>query len=450
MKKLIFAMCALAMTATTFISCEDVPAPYDLPTDDGGNGGDDTPSIEAAGTGTAADPFNVAGAVKYIEDGGSESADVYVKGIVVSVVAGSYDASYGSLKYYISDDGTSTNQFYVYNGYAGPSRTKFTSEDALKAGDEVVICGNLITYNNTKEFQTGNYLVSLNGNSTTGGGDKPSTAEATGDGSQANPFNYVAATNEASKLAQGATTDNTYYIKGKIAQIKYTFSAQYGTAAYYITDDGATNDNQFYVYGCKYFGNVKWVEGNKQINVGDDVVVCAKLTNYNGTLETSGAYLVSLNGSTGETTSKGYQVVNTISDGSYIIAAKASDAAYVVFKQLEESYNYGYAKTADATLTDGILDAEDANALTFKSVTGGYTIQDSYGRYYYMSGSYNSFNVSKDLPTSGHIWTVTFNDDKTVNITNVAMSKTIQYSSSYTSYGAYASVTNTLPYLFKK
>ena len=165
MKKFIYSCLFLAMAAITFSSCEDVPAPYNMPTED------ETPEVQPAGTGTAADPFNVAGAVKYIEDGGSESELKYVKGKVVSIEK--FDASYGSMIYYISDDGTSTNQFKVYNGYAGPNRTKFSGADALKAGDEVVICGNLIVFSGTKEFQTGNYIVSLNGEGGTTTPDTP-------------------------------------------------------------------------------------------------------------------------------------------------------------------------------------------------------------------------------------------------------------------------------------
>ena len=164
MKKFIYSCLFLAMAAITFSSCEDVPAPYNMPTEP------ETSEVQPTGTGTAADPFNVAGAVKYIEDGGSESELKYVKGKVVSIEK--FDESYGSMKYYISDDGTPTNQFYVFNGYAGPNRTKFSGADALKAGDEVVICGNLIVFSGTKEFQTGNYIVSLNG---VGGTDTPDT-----------------------------------------------------------------------------------------------------------------------------------------------------------------------------------------------------------------------------------------------------------------------------------
>lgn len=153
----------------TFSSCEDVPTPYNLPSINGG----DSEEAEPTGTGTAADPFNVAAAVKYIDEGGDAATNKYVKGKVVSVDAGSYDPNYGSLKYYISDDGTTKNQFRVYNGYAGPNRTKFSGEDALKAGDEVVICGSLTIVNGTKEFTTGNYVVSLNGQGGTTTPDTP-------------------------------------------------------------------------------------------------------------------------------------------------------------------------------------------------------------------------------------------------------------------------------------
>lgn len=163
MKKYIFSVLMAAMAAFTFSSCEDVPEPYTLPTQP------DAPSAgEPKGTGTAADPFNIAGIIKYIEDGGSADQEVYTKGKVVSVKAGSFDATYGSLKYYISDDGTTNNQFYVYNGYAGPNRTKFSGEDALKPGDEVVICGKAKNYNGTNEYDANNYLVSLNGKPTSG------------------------------------------------------------------------------------------------------------------------------------------------------------------------------------------------------------------------------------------------------------------------------------------
>ena len=291
MKKIIYSLLVLAMAAFTFSSCEDVPAPYDMPTKP------ETPELQPTGSGTAADPFNIAAVEKYIDEGGSAETEIYVKGKVVSVKQGSFDPQYGSLKYYISEDGTATNQFYVYNGYAGPNRTKFSGEDALKPGDEVVICGKVDNYQGTKEFLVGNYIVSLNG---VGGTTTPDTpaGEAKGTGTEADPFNSVAANNLATSLRSGKVSDKEYYIKGKIQEIKDQFAAQFGNATFYIADD--ENSQKFLIFRTYYFGGEKWKEGDGQLKIGDEVVVCAKLINYMGnTPETNqGGKLISVNGKT--------------------------------------------------------------------------------------------------------------------------------------------------------
>ncbi|MCR4995101.1 MAG: DUF6359 domain-containing protein [Bacteroidales bacterium] len=133
------------------------------------------------------------------------------------------------------------------------------------------------------------------------GGDDPTPTEGTGDGSLTNPFNFVAAASVASALESGAVTTQDYYIKGKISEIKYSFDAQHGTATFFITDDGATADNQFQVYQTYYLNNRAWVDGDTQIAVGDEVIICGKLTNYSGTTPETAAkknYIYSLNGVT--------------------------------------------------------------------------------------------------------------------------------------------------------
>lgn len=265
MKKFIYSCLFLAMAAMTFSSCEDVPAPYNMPTED------ETPEVQPAGTGTAADPFNVAGAVKYIEDGGSESELKYVKGKVVSIEK--FDASYGSMKYYISDDGTSTNQFYVFNGYAGPNRTKFSGADALKAGDEVVICGNLIVFSGTKEFQTGNYIVSLNGEGGTTTPDTPTT----GKGSESNPYTVAEA---IAAIKAGAPTSEVY-VTGIVSDV-YFYSDQYKSLSYYISDDGKSKDMQ--VYSGKGLNGADFTSKD-DLKVGQKVTIkgIIKAFNKNGT-----------------------------------------------------------------------------------------------------------------------------------------------------------------------
>ena len=292
MKKIIYSLFVLAMAAFTFSSCEDVPAPYDMPTKP------ETPEeLQPTGSGTAADPFNIAAVEKYIDEGGSAETEIYVKGKVVSVKPGSFDPQYGSFKYYISEDGTATNQFYVYNGYAGPNRTKFSGEDALKPGDEVVICGKVDNYQGTKEFLVGNYIVSLNGQGGTTTPDTPA-GEAKGTGTEADPLNSVAANNLDTSLGSGEVSDKEYYIKGKIQEIKDQFAAQFGNATFYIADD--ENSQKFLIFRTYYFGGEKWKEGDGQLKIGDEVVVCAKLINYMGnTPETNqGGKLISVNGKT--------------------------------------------------------------------------------------------------------------------------------------------------------
>lgn len=266
MKKFIYSCLFLAMAAITFSSCEDVPAPYNMPTED------ETPEVQPAGTGTAADPFNVAGAVKYIEDGGSESELKYVKGKVVSIEK--FDASYGSMKYYISDDGTPTNQFYVFNGYAGPNRTKFSGADALKAGDEVVICGNLIVFSGTKEFQTGNYIVSLNG---VGGTTTPDTP-TTGKGSESDPYTVAEA---IAAIKAGAPTSEVY-VTGIVSDV-YFYNDQNKSLSYYISDDGKSKDMQ--VYSGKGLNGADFTSKN-DLKVGQKVTIkgiIKSFTNKNGT-----------------------------------------------------------------------------------------------------------------------------------------------------------------------
>lgn len=295
-------MLVALMTAFTFTSCEDVPAPYDIP--NGGNGGETTTEV-AEGNGTVDSPYNPLAVVQYIkslEAGVNSSNYVYIKGIVSSTKE--ISAQFGNASFYISADGTTTGtQFYVYR-VKGLGNKNIASDDEVKVGDEVIICAKVVNYGgNTPETVQGEgYIYSLNGK--TEGGTTPSTGQATGDGSKENPFNSVAANQMASKLASGEKTDKQYYIKGKVVSVKEPFSAQYGNASFYISDDGK-EDNKFYVFRTLYLNNEKWTEGKTNVAVGDEVVVCGSLINYMGnTPETvqGETYLVSLKSNGGTET----------------------------------------------------------------------------------------------------------------------------------------------------
>ena len=301
MKKTIYSLLTLALAVFAFTSCEDVPAPFDFPT---GGGSTPSASVDPAGSGTLADPYNVAAAIEYaktLEAGAESPSSIYIKG-VVSSIREEYTTQYGNGTFSISDDGTANNQFLVYRAlYLG--NKKFASGDTqIQVGDSVVICGIVTNYNGTLETQQNKaYLYSLNGNEA-GGGETPA-GEAKGSGTLEDPWNPVAANAFASSLGSGEESDKDYYIKGKIAKIANNgeFSAQFGNASFYISEDG--NDaNTFYVFRTLYLGNKKWTTGDTQIKVGDEVIICGRLCNYMGnTPETvqNKSYIYQLNSASG-------------------------------------------------------------------------------------------------------------------------------------------------------
>lgn len=288
-------MLMLAMAAFTFTSCEDVPAPYDDPNKDETGG----VTVVPEGNGTLESPFNCAAANEFAESLGAdnESEVVYIKGKIVSIVE-NYDGGYGNATFYISDDGTTNGQFYVYRSlYLG--NKKYSSGVLPEIGDDVIICGKIVNYrgNTPETVQNGSYLYSLNSQSE---GGSTVEGEAKGDGTLENPYNSIAANKLASSLADGTESENVY-IKGKIASIKEEFGTQFGNATFYISEDG-TDNGTFYVFRTLYLGNQKYTGGDN-IKVGDEVIIYGKVTNYMGnTPETvaNASYLYSLNGKTAE------------------------------------------------------------------------------------------------------------------------------------------------------
>ena len=124
--------------------------------------------------------------------------------------------------------------------------------------------------------------------------------------------------------------------------------------------------------------------------------------------------------------------VAEIADGTYVIAAGG-----ISFAALDASYSYGYVYGNAVTESDySALDV-----VTITNVDGGVTIQDAYGRYVYLKGTYTSFNVDTTMPEEGHIWEIQPNGDG-YKIVNVSNQKTMAYSSSYTSWGAYDELTD--------
>ena len=85
-------------------------------------------------------------------------AEAYVKGKIYKI--DSYNATYKSITYWISDDGGTTTQLQVYSG-KGLNGADFSSKEDLTVGKTVVIKGALKKYGSTYEFDKTSSILSI-------------------------------------------------------------------------------------------------------------------------------------------------------------------------------------------------------------------------------------------------------------------------------------------------
>ena len=297
------------------------------------------------GDGTETSPYDVAKALSLIANGENDpDAEVYIKGKVSEIEE--ISAQFGNGTYYISVDGTTETQLYVYRGYY-LNGDKFTSTDQLKVGDEVVILGKLTTFYDDPQVGTGSKLVSVNGQT----GMIP--------GTEALPYTPSQA---LEVIANGENDpDAEVYIKGKVSQIKEV-SAQFGNATYWISDDGST-DNQLYVFRGKYLNGEEFTSED-QLKVGDEVVILGKLTTYNGDPQVNtGSSIVSLNGESGGSAGGGSISISdnmlTLTNGAVTAGTETATLNVADITDLKKG-----DKPSSLTMSDGSVITFDANGET--------------------------------------------------------------------------------------
>lgn len=115
-------------------------------------------------TNTAETAYTITEAVQLIQAGEGLSQTVFVKGIISKI--DNFNEKYGSLTYWLSEDGsTSAQQFQCYSGL-NVNGEKFTSEEDLQVGTEVIVKGVMKKYKPQEgaeiyEFDMNNEIVSL-------------------------------------------------------------------------------------------------------------------------------------------------------------------------------------------------------------------------------------------------------------------------------------------------
>lgn len=365
------------------------------------------------GSGALADPYDVASALKIILAGVAPTDKVYVKGII-SKIDQVETEQYGNATYYISDDGTTTNQLEVFRGFY-INGEQFTDANQIKVGDNVTVWGVLVYYNNTTpEFTSGSQITEHNGDKAV---EVPTVTPASGVYSESqtvtisvasglkayysfdnetfneytNSFSVAETTTiyayaEDAKGTKSATVevtininngtasgdgtaDNPYnvtaalnliksgtipadevYVKGKISKIDQV-NLNYGDATYFISNDASVTAGQLKIFQGKYFDKANFTKA-EQIAIEDEVVICGKLAYYENTTAEmdKGNYIYMLNGSTTPPAAATYKT---------IAAAKAAATADKVTVKLELSnvlvtYVNGQS-TYIADATDGFL-----------------------------------------------------------------------------------------------
>jgi len=204
------------------------------------------------------------------------------------------NATYGNI--HITDG---TSEIYVYGlypgyGATGDARKNFIATAGIQVGDEVTVIGYKDTYKGTVEYCGGVYVS----HSTPTPPSSKGTAE--------NPYTIAEVVEYCSTLTGNSPED--VYVAGTVCELtKYNYGEKYNTASFWLSDDGTTNGAKFEAYSIYYMNNaahstsVAWpVETGVTITVGQKIVLCGKVTTYNGVAETASkkAHIVSIDGKT--------------------------------------------------------------------------------------------------------------------------------------------------------
>ena len=246
MKKILYSIMALAMALFTLQSCEDVPAPYDIP-----ENGDtpDKPVVEIKEI-TCAQAMELCNA---LEDGATSEETYSITGYITDVFA---NVNKGQQSFWLSDqnDGQKMVQAYWANLPEGV--------ESFTKGSKVTITGKLLKFMKNGEVITEvkNADVEI---LEQGGGSTP--------GGDAIAISCAKAVELCNALEDGATSEETYSITGYITDVFANVNK--GQQSFWLSDQ---NDGQKMVQA--YWANLP--EGVESFTKGSKVTITGKLLKF--------------------------------------------------------------------------------------------------------------------------------------------------------------------------
>ena len=246
MKKYWKLLLCAALTVGAFTACEDVPEPYNIPTEQGG-GGETPTGIEV----TCAEAVELTSA---LADGASSAETYTITGYITEVVG---EVSKNQQTFWMADAANGGRVFEAYWANLPEGVSEF------KAGSKVKITGKLTKYVNNN---TGKMTAEI----------KNATVEILEEGGGSTPAEGIAVTCaeavELTKaLADGGTSAETYTITGYITEVVGNVSRDQQTFWMADTKDGGR------VFEA-YWANLP--EGVSEFKVGSKVKITGQLMKY--------------------------------------------------------------------------------------------------------------------------------------------------------------------------
>lgn len=145
------------------------------------------------------------------------------------------------------------------------------------------------------------------------------------------------------------------------------------------------------------------------------------------------------------------KVLRVIGGKRYIIITDV-DGKLRMAQPLASTQDYGYMNAKDVAAQDDVITLDDDKpTFTLLATADGYRIQDSSGRYLWQQAEFNTFSVTPDETADATTWSIDAREaDGTFAIKNLSTQKIAQYSSNYSNYACYKTVSGLLPNLYEE